>query len=66
MFCKWPGGKSKNASADNTKRRGRACGARGMEDIHSGAISTLKSGGQAISSALPVTGWISESLTALS
>ena len=39
---------------------------KGMEDIHSGTISALKSGGQAISSVLPVTGWVSESLTALS
>lgn len=37
-----------------------------MEDIHSGAISALKSGGQAMISGLPVTGWVSESLTALS
>ena len=66
MFWKWPGGKSKKASADKKKRRGRACGARKVEDIHSGAISALKSGGQAISSVLPVTGWVSESLTALS
>ena len=39
---------------------------KGMEDIHSGAISALKSGGQAMISGLPVTGWVSESLTALS
>ena len=65
-FWKRPVGKSKKASADKKKRRGRACGAREVEDIHSGAISAQKSGGQAMISGLPVTGWVSESLTALS
>lgn len=65
-FWERPVRKSEKASADKKKRRGRACGARKVEDIYSGAISTLKSGGQVISSGLPVTGWVSESLTALS
>ena len=38
-FWKRPVGKSKKASADKKKRRGRACGAREVEDIYSGAIS---------------------------
>ena len=58
--------KSKKASADKKKTPRASLRRKGMEDIHSGAISALKSGGQAMISGLPVTGWVSESLTALS
>ena len=65
-FWKRPVEKSKKASADKKKTPRAILRRKEMEDIHSGAISALKSGGQAISSVLPVTGWVSESLTALS
>ena len=60
------GGKKQKSERRQEKTPRSSLRRKGMEDIHSGAISALKSGGQVISSGLPVTGWVSESLTALS
>ena len=60
------GGEKQKSECRQEKTPRASLRRKGMEDIHSGAISMLKSGGQAMISGLPVTGWVSESLTALS
>ena len=60
------GGEKQKSERGQEKTPRASLRRKGMEDIHSGAISALKSGGQAMISGLPVTGWVSESLTALS